>query len=170
LLYFDAKPEDRVVQLNWATESERNNAYFVIERSADLENWTFVDQLVGAGNSSLQKNYHSTDFSPLNGLSYYRLKQIDADGSESISEIRSVLNTTGFTLSPNPATDELQISGLPKSGNTQIKLLNTVGQVITVFEANNSVTSLNIASISDGIYFICIDGYEPIQFLKSNNK
>jgi Secretion system C-terminal sorting domain len=170
LLYFDAKPEDRVVQLNWATESERNNAYFVIERSTDLANWTFVDQIEGAGNSSLQLDYHTTDFSPLYGQSYYHLKQIDADGSETISEIRSVLMTTGFTLSPNPATDELQISGLPKSGNTQIKLLNTVGQVIRVFEANNSITSLNIASISNGVYFICIDGYEPIQFLKSTNK
>jgi Secretion system C-terminal sorting domain len=170
LLYFDATLQERVVQLNWGTESERNNAYFVIERSADLTNWTYIDQIEGAGNSSLQMSYHTTDFSPPGGLSYYRLKQVDADGSETVSEIRSVMLATGFTLSPNPAFDELQISGLPKSDITQIKLLNTVGQTVALFEANQSVTNLDITAISQGVYFICVDGYEPVKFLKSNNK
>lgn len=170
LLYFDATLQERVVQLNWATESERNNAYFVIERSADLANWTYIDQIEGAGNSSLQMSYHTTDFSPPGGLSYYRLKQVDTDGSETVSEIRSITLATGFTLSPNPAFDELQISGLPKSDITQIKLLNTMGQTVAIFEANQSVTNLDITTISDGVYFISVDGYEPVKFLKSNNK
>lgn len=170
LLYFDAILQERVVQLNWATGSERNNAYFVIERSADLANWTHIDQIEGAGNSSLQMSYHTTDFSPPGGLSYYRLKQVDTDGSETVSEIRSITLATGFTLSPNPASNELQISGLPKSDITQIKLLNTMGQTVAIFEANQSVTNLDIIGISHGVYFICVDGYEPVKFLKSNNK
>lgn len=166
LLYFDATLEDRVVQLNWSTSSERNNDYFVIERSADLTNWTFVDQIDGAGNSSQTLSYHTTDFSPIGGLSYYRLKQVDTDGAETISETRSVLNVNQFLVSPNPGTNEIHLSGLAKSGETEVRIMNAFGQVVALYQVNDATATLDITSISNGVYFICVEERDPIKFLK----
>ncbi len=81
LLSFDAKVKSSNVILNWITASEVNNDYFTIERSRDLTNWEVVGMIKGSGTTSIATEYSLTDFSPLKGVSYYRLKQTDFDGS-----------------------------------------------------------------------------------------
>ncbi|NRA10572.1 MAG: hypothetical protein HRT57_01295 [Crocinitomicaceae bacterium] len=77
LIHFSAKYDAvNTVQLNWSTASEINNDLFTVERSKD-----------GAGNANSTLTYYDLDRNPLNGISYYRLKQTDFDGSISSSEI-----------------------------------------------------------------------------------
>jgi hypothetical protein len=84
------------------------NDYFTIERSADGLNWEFVCQQSGAGYSSQVLNYADIDYTPLNGVSYYRLKQTDYDGQFTYSNIiftscTDVGNGT-LVVFPNPAS------------------------------------------------------------------
>lgn len=106
LLSFTAKPDGGAVRLDWATATERENDHFTVERSADLEHWTEVVRVPGAGNSVERLDYAAVDASPLTGTSYYRLKQTDLDGAATWSSTEVVFLATPDALSlfPNPAT------------------------------------------------------------------
>jgi hypothetical protein len=80
LLSFTPSIKPDRVELNWTTGSEINNDYFTLERSRDLYGWEVLGFVEGAGNSSVPLDYGFTDFRPLDGLGYYRLKQTDFDG------------------------------------------------------------------------------------------
>jgi hypothetical protein len=86
LLSFTAKYQDGIVLLNWATGSEINNDYFTLERSRDALNAEIIGFVDGAGNSSRTLHYQFVDRDPLPGISYYRLKQTDYDGSFEYSQ------------------------------------------------------------------------------------
>jgi hypothetical protein len=80
LIYFKANSIDNRVQLQWSTASEINNDFFTIERSVDGNNWNILAFIQGAGNSNQELHYKYYDENPLDGISYYRLKQTDFDG------------------------------------------------------------------------------------------
>jgi len=120
LLDFNARLNGNVVDLNWHTVTETNNDYFVVERTRDDLNWEPVLVIPGAGNSTSLLSYSEVDREPLEGVSYYRLKQVDFDGSFSYSDLVSVLNTNrGFnqdvSLFPNPSSMGLVYLRLGKS-------------------------------------------------------
>jgi hypothetical protein len=90
LLFFNAKPQDKTVQLSWETASELNNNYFTIERSADGIQFEELKTVAGAGNSSQNSSYTEMDLSPYQGISYYRLRQTDFNGQYSYSSVVAV--------------------------------------------------------------------------------
>lgn len=81
LLNFKVENKDLGNQIEWVTASERNNDFFLLERSTDGVNWNFIDKIKGAGNSSSIKKYTSIDYEYKNSINYYRLSQIDFDGT-----------------------------------------------------------------------------------------
>jgi hypothetical protein len=90
LLTFDAKVVGTQVAPYWTTASEQNNDYFTLERSSDALNFKQISTIAGAGNSDRLLYYNEINENPLNGTSYYRLKQTDYDGKSSYSKIVSV--------------------------------------------------------------------------------
>jgi hypothetical protein len=91
LIGFTAKPEGTYVRLDWATANERNNDFFTVERSADGDLFSPVLEVPGAGFSDLPLSYTDLDRSPLQGVSYYRLRQTDRDGASALSSVVSVV-------------------------------------------------------------------------------
>lgn len=111
LISFDAVPvHNEQVLTHWETASEVNNDYFLVERSADLNEWSVMHKEKGAGTSNTYRYYEWLDARPLFGHSYYRLRQIDFDGSTSISDLRDVYLAAGAAdvrslfVYPNPYT------------------------------------------------------------------
>ena len=104
---FDATYKNDIVEINWTTATEKNNAYFTIERSAN--GWTYdsIFSVKGAGDSKTIRNYKEIDWDPLPGVSYYRLRQTDYDGQSTFSNVVRVENTGRKTSSvsvyPNPS-------------------------------------------------------------------
>lgn len=90
LIHFGAEVKNKSVHLSWATSTEINNEYFTVERSADSENFERIGRISGNGTTNFQIDYEFTDNEPLNGVSYYRLKQTDHDGTSSYSDIAAV--------------------------------------------------------------------------------
>lgn len=106
LLGFNAYFHERVVYLDWVTASETNNAYFTIERTGDGYSFETIATVLGAGNSSTIKNYQAIDPHPLEGISYYRLKQTDFDGTYKLSQLIAVSwksSSNKIGVYPNPA-------------------------------------------------------------------
>src|ERR1700756_585302 len=80
LLGFKAIANGNKVDINWQTITETNNDYFTIEKSEDGKNFTQLATTKGAGNSTTEKQYYESDYTPYSGTSYYRLKQTDFNG------------------------------------------------------------------------------------------
>ena len=81
---------NKFIQIAWKTASEINCEKFIVQRSKNGQNWESLDSVDGAGTSSTLNSYNLIDPHPLGETSYYRLKQIDFNGSVTFSQIESV--------------------------------------------------------------------------------
>ncbi len=125
LLHFSATAGSNKTLLSWSTVSEFNNNYFEIERSEDQATFATIGTTTGSGNSISVVHYSFTDENPVSGISYYRLKQVDWNGTYSYSSVVAVHHSsvTGLTIYPHPVqkgeTSSLEFF-LP--GNTAVRL------------------------------------------------
>ncbi len=112
LLSFDVSLCKSGVCLQWVTATEKNSAYFVLERSSNGIDFEFLAQTKAAGNSVNEINYLETDFKPLSGTSYYRLKQFDENGLLQLSVLRSIefKESTALYVFPNPSSGTFSVN------------------------------------------------------------
>jgi len=166
LVSFTANPTaEGTVHTAWVTELEINNDYFTVERSTDGVEFTQVGTIQGSGNSTVQRGYNFTDEQPLQGTSYYRLRQTDYDGTTSYSHLAVVnLNsgTTTYNVYPNPATDILNVQ-VAAGATTEVKvdIYNYNGQAVfannyTAQNGNNNIQIPLQQILTPGIYFVSI--------------
>ncbi|MBR4582613.1 MAG: hypothetical protein IKO34_02245, partial [Bacteroidales bacterium] len=87
LTSFTATCDGRSALVEWTTATEKNNDYFSLERSDDAINFTEVARVAGAGNSIEPIDYAYNDYSIHGGDNYYRLVQVDYDGTRTVSEV-----------------------------------------------------------------------------------
>ena len=92
LLYFKVRNEGDYNKLMWSTASETNNDYFLIDKTIDGSNFSPIHRVNGAGNSTNQLYYEVNDYIVFNGILYYRLKQVDFNGEETVYDLISVDN------------------------------------------------------------------------------
>ena len=145
--------------LRWQTATERNNAHFSIERSADGSTFTEIGRVTGKGNSSVKQDYTFTDERPLKGINYYRLRQVDFDGTAAYSPVASVVNgrTGGITVAPSPATDLLKVrfdEATEAAGRYEV--FDQAGRLVlngAVAEESNEL-NLEVAVLVPGIYIL----------------
>lgn len=171
LLNFTANYNGKnAVDLIWQTATETNNDFFTVERSKDGVQFQNVITLDGAGNSTQLNYYSTTDSSPLEATSYYRLKQTDYDGKQSYSNLVSVTIKENLVknIYPNPANEKLFIE-FRNDMNTafDLKIVNSVGQTLymenEILENNLSV---NLNSFPKGIYILLISSKNYLQQIK----
>ncbi len=163
LISFNTSLVSNVVSVTWTTATEKNNLGFEIERSKDLVNYSSLAFINGKG-TSVEHNYYSfIDRNPLQGKSYYRLKQIDFDGTISYSETSEInVLPVNFELQqnyPNPFNPATTINyQIPVDGYVTLKIFNAMGEeVITLVnekqEAGNYSVNFNSKDLPSGIYF-----------------
>lgn len=87
LLYFRAQPQGSGVELRWSTAAEHGSDRFAVERGTDGVNFQVIGETPAAGESQATTDYMAFDAWPVMGTSYYRLKQIDADGTSGLSPV-----------------------------------------------------------------------------------
>jgi hypothetical protein len=157
LLNFTAAKNESEVDISWQTATEINNNYFIVEKSKNGIDFINVGIVEGAGNSQSKLSYQITDHSPYNGISYYRLKQVDYDGTVSYSKIVAV-NFNGnknITLYPNPSTGIFNIQGL--NAETEISVQNPLGQVVLIKKDFSGSSEIDLSSQPSGVYFIKVN-------------
>ena len=155
---YDVKIEDEKVHLNWVTATEKNNDYFIIQRSEDGNIWETIGVRKGKGNSIVENTYEMIDEKPLNGISYYRLKQVDFDGKYTFTPLRSIKNSKelDFTLYPLPAKDQVIINYNHEKID-QIQLIDVLGNQIEVIQKNiNGESILDVSDLKSGIYTVIL--------------
>ena len=158
------------VELTWNTSSELNNSHFVVERSLDGTKFSELGKVQGAGTTIEPQAYDFVDANPKQ-INYYRLKQVDIDGTYEYSII-IVINTTGDDLGtkvyPVPTSETLVIETERTIDN--IKVLDVTGRVVLVKEFDTTTrVELNVAKLAAGTYFVSVQaerGVEMIRFVK----
>jgi N-acetylneuraminic acid mutarotase len=159
ILNFAASLNNTVVQTQWQTASEVNFSHFNIERSLDgrdFKNIGKVDAFSGTGITTKKYQYDDQNATSLgtNKL-YYRLQIVDKDGSSTYSPI-AIINLSSknsITVSPNPASEYITVSG--STSLQTIQLYDLMGRLVKTVNANgSSSTSISIASLAKGQYQI----------------
>ncbi|MCP3932051.1 MAG: T9SS type A sorting domain-containing protein [Bacteroidetes bacterium] len=180
LINFNASLNNENVLLTWKTASEQNNRGFYIERGQLLKSsstnnqitWKSLGFVESDGFSFETKTYAFTDESPLAGINYYRLKQVDFDDSFEYSNIRVVdilSSTAEFSVFPNPSTGRLHFSE-SLSGNFMV--INVLGQVVWQI-SDEDVQSLDLSNLAAGTYLLQQwdqhDNLRVVRFVISKN-
>ena len=158
LIYFDAEATDQnAVLCSWATATEINNDYFEIERSQNGVHFESIGRKKGAGTAHETQRYSLLDRSPYPGDSYYRLKQVDQDGSSSYSAIRSVYidRSSGIIVYPNPTSEQVNVAIPDKLEVTDYSIYRMNGQVIQSGITNGqNQLELEVSGFTNGAYIL----------------
>jgi Secretion system C-terminal sorting domain len=167
LYQFQIKSTQKSAFLSWSTASEKNNAFFNIEQSTNGLDFQTIGQVKGNGTTSASNTYNFEHNTPSVGINYYRLKQVDFDGSSTLSKIISVQfggKGNKVTVYPTMAFDKL---------NVQIDSDETMPYTIFDLQGNNVQTGqltgqkeLIISDLSSGMYILKV-GNAVVKFVKN---
>ena len=162
--YFDLSQKDDVVEIKWGTITETNNSHFNIERTQDFEKIETIATITGAGNSNYNIDYSFTDKRPLEGTSYYRLKQTDYNGDNETFDWKSI-NFSGsknieLDIYPNPvsAGNLITIARVDSKPN-EIRLISIDGKPILLKSELTSIHEQTLRipqNLKSGVYFLQI--------------
>lgn len=162
LVSFDAQKADKTVRLVWTTSVEVNVKEFEVERSDNGAEFNKIGTVKAKGITGTTP-YTFTDYTPLAGRNFYRLKMVDNDGRSSYSIVRTVSNKAGVEVSvyPNPVKDVLSLKMESNNReNITVEILNMEGKVLqtvnTVLNAGSAVRELNASSLKAGTYYLRI--------------
>lgn len=166
LVYFSAKLIENTVSLEWKTKSELDNDYYYIQRSKDGINWQNLLLVDGAGTSSVEILYQHEDRNPYLGVSFYRLMQVDFDGSFTFSPIETVTRSTFesgqeilvLTATSNNQTNISIFFNEEISGEVEVYISSSAGNIIYshVFKLSEEkwLSFYLNRPIASGVYFV----------------
>ena len=168
LTNYTASLINRDIILNWTTATELNNKGFEIEQSFDNNNFSEIGFVPGFGTTSESKSYSFKISDAPSGVQYYRLKQIDFDGTyeqyNSIEvDVPIVQEFALYQNHPNPFNPSTTISfSLPVESNISIKLFNILGQQVATiansdFQAGSHKIEFNGQDLSSGTYIYTLE-------------
>jgi len=165
------------VVLNWSTATEINNQMFEIERKAEGGEFVRIGYVNGYGTTTEPKDYSYVDQTVGNGQYYYRLKQIDFNGTYEYSAVVmvDVKGPLTFDLGqnyPNPFNPSTKITySVPVTGNVKLAVYNVVGEEVAVLvngqvEAGFYETTFDASNLSSGLYLYKLQSDNTVEVKK----
>jgi hypothetical protein len=164
LVSFTAERRGEDALLSWATASEKNNAYFAIESSTDGRTFRELGQVAGHGSSTQRQEYDFIDRNLARyaaKLIYYRLRQVDLDGTSSYSPIRTVVPAAATAIPqlavyPNPAHEAVRVMLLGPVAEAPLQVFDAVGRQVRTQAAPvaGTETVVPLAGLPSGVYVL----------------
>ena len=144
-------------KLTWITATELNNKGFDIQRQTLGGKWETIGFVKAEGKAA---TYNFVDNAPLS-ISYYRLRQVDFDGKETLSKVVSVSQVKGSKVAvyPNPVSDKLNLSisdDIDETQQTNIVLYDLIGRKILQQTTVSKTTELDLSTLTKGVYLLDI--------------
>lgn len=156
--------------LEWETATEIDNDYFDLEYSTNGQDFAFLSRIEGNGNTSTTSRYNFEHSNLLGEMNYYRLKQVDFDGTSTYSSVivlRQELVAGQGLVYPNPARDVVVYVGTEAT----LTFFNAYGQLIKQVTAASGSQTINVNDLPAGTYLMEIvnadDTREVKRFVKS---
>jgi len=174
--YFDAKQDGETIAIEWTTASETNNDFFSVLKSYDAISFEIIDEVHGAGTSTVRHSYTSKDENPQVGINYYRLKQTDFDGKSTFSAVKSITfsaKNIDFDIFPNPSKfGNMTLAINAKRTEivnliiTDIKGSQVYNNAITIEAGQNNIHLSDYTYLNAGQYVISLIGNNYIKTKK----
>ena len=150
-------------RLDWLTNTDDRNEYFIIERATNQGEFEVIEMTNSITDSTSPLYYSFVDQHPQNGKNTYRVKAILDDDRSVYSNIQTVFyedSPATVRLYPNPAKDQIYLSMKDfVSMEAQIDLFNTLGQKVKSFsyqELPNAPIPIDLTDCQNGIYYLSI--------------
>ncbi len=179
LTSFSATSVETGALLQWQTATETNNKGFYVERSSNGINWNKLSFVNGKGTTTNETDYTFLDKEPLIGISFYRLVQVDFDGTMKIHGPVTFNNNIihSFDLEqnyPNPFNPVTTINfSLPNDGIASLKVYDVLGNEVDVLlngfqKAGRQSIQFDASKLSSGIYFYELRSGNEVKRMKMN--
>lgn len=158
-LDFQLVQQETAIHLLWQTKNEKTNKGFEIERSADSQLWQKIGTVKGE-NNKIAQNYAFIDDEPLQGINYYRLKQLDTEGGATYSKVLSATRKMKQKqlVYPNPFSQTLVVEGVEQGDVIQI--FDAIGREVSAVKVETMLANrfeINTLSLqSHSFYFLKI--------------
>ncbi len=163
-LQFFARQAGRQSRLFWVTNTEARNDYFIVERSADGQNFEELYDMDSRNSQEGFFEYELSDVEPLEGINYYRVKQVYADGSfvySNTEEVVFAIDLEAVVVFPNPATTQVSVSLKQFAGQPAlIRIFDQFGRemdAIQIESVTNAPVTFDIENYKAGAYTMYID-------------
>jgi len=176
LTSFTAFSQSGYIELNWSTATETNNMIFEVERRNEDSDFILVGFVEGKGTTTEPHEYFYIDRNVTTGKYFYRLKQVDFDGTfEYSNEIEVDASPTSFSLEqnyPNPFNPSTKITySIPYKSFVTLKVYDPLGSLVTDLvqeekEAGKYEIDFNASDLSSGVYFYRIESGDFMQTKK----
>ena len=169
LLSFYAATQTNSIALHWQTANELDNDYMAVERSRDGKHFDELGRLNGNGTSFEVQTYSFFDEKPFPGLNYYRLRQVDFDGTTSYHRVIAVVfgeTKEELLVFPTIAKEQVFIHwSTPLKEQTIVQLVDLSGNVLLrqALKAGTQSTSIKVDQLLSGHYFLQIQSGDEIQ-------
>ncbi|TZF82086.1 T9SS type A sorting domain-containing protein [Pedobacter sp. BS3] len=169
LQQFSTGKENNRVKLQWVTAAESNNSHFEVEKSADGKNFAYLQSVAAQHQANTYTVY---DEQPYNGVNYYRLKQVDTDGKETVLGVKAVdfgiAVAVTATVYPNPAVQDIRVKLSRYTGSAlAVNLIDISGKVIYRQAVNSGVIDFAVNyQPAPGLYLLQLTGEGLNQQLK----
>lgn len=160
--HFNAKVENNErVLLDWATQNELDNSHFNVQRSVDGSTWETIGLVYGRGNSHSLSEYEAYDEDPYAGVSFYRLVQVDLDGTETPTEVKAVeivRTEKEVSIYPVPAIDEVTVElGEEVKGEAVVMAYDMAGRMYFIPTIPSATKLyLDVNDLPEGMYTLSI--------------
>ncbi|MEQ9425076.1 MAG: LamG-like jellyroll fold domain-containing protein [Cyclobacteriaceae bacterium] len=161
LTAFSATPDQGIVHLDWQTATEINNEFFEVQHSINGEDFEIIGKVAGNGTTNIEQNYAFIDSRPVEGINYYRLRQVDFDGAFEYSPLRMARVELAaeqlMTAYPNPLKDVVTIEfARPVPAYSEIQISGIAGHIISRVQVETELhtLNLNLSALPTGIYLL----------------
>ncbi|RZK62970.1 MAG: T9SS type A sorting domain-containing protein [Hymenobacter sp.] len=168
LVAFAAKRLGSTVACAWATANEQHNDHFVVERSLEGTSFQELGTVAGHGTSPTAQNYTFVDERPAAGVTYYRLRQVDTDGTATYSPVAvvqggEVVGAPAITAAPNPSTGRFALlTNFSAAAQVRGSVVNMLGQPVATVEAlvpgGAASLPLDLSAQPAGVYLVQLHG------------
>ncbi len=163
MLMFQARIALRRVDLEWLTNTEYKNEYFIVERSADGSQFLPLREVSSANGGYQLYRYEQVDDQPLLGANYYRLKLVMEDGNIRYSDVQQVqfdILLDEVALFPNPTTNELYINLRKWAGRSAVVQIYD-SEAVLMLEMDidaiaKSPLRMDVSSFVNGFYTLTV--------------
>jgi len=159
---------DQKVELTWTTASEHNSSHFVVEKTVDGTSWSEIGTVQAAGNSITNLTYSFIDNERNTATNYYRLNQVDIDGSAKIYDPISInceelegLNE--IITYPNPSNSDfyVEIKSANYQGDGILRVMDVHGAIIQAMpitiDKGVTIQPFESMHLAPGIYYISVE-------------
>jgi len=160
LISFTATLQKNTTLLQWATAQEINSSYFEVQHADNSLQFTNLVTVQASGNVNTQHSYSTVDPNPVTGINYYRLKEVNKDGSFVYSNIVNVTvsGVTGMAAYPNPARENVIIKINALTQKTVLNMYDVQGRLVmqkqVILAGGDNLIDWNVSNIAPGIYYV----------------